>query len=561
MKRFRAEIAALLQQHVAKEDFELSTPPNASMGDYAFPCFALAKKLNRNPAELALDLSLKLKPTGLISKIEAKGPFLNFFINKGALAESVIAEVRQLKGRYGSGSESGKVMVELVSPNTNKALHLGHVRNGILGESLSRILEFSGYQVFRTCINNDRGIGMCEAMMGYQLFHGKKRPKIKPDHFVAQCYVDFKNAEKKNPELKQTAQELLVDWEAEKPDVRKLWEKLVGWVYKGYKETYRKLGMKFDREYYESQIYREGRGIVMAGLKKGIFVRDEGAITAKLGDYGLPDKVLIKSDGTTLYMTQDIYLAKLKHDEFGIDTSIYVVASEQDNHFKQLFKILELLGFSFAKNCHHLSYGLVKLPFGRMKSREGTVVDADDLIGELQKMAEKGVRQRHKNLSDKEVEKRAEMIAMGALKFFMLKFDAVTSFTYNPEESLNFEGETGPYVQYAHARISSILRKHVEKLPQKPDFGLLKAPQEESLITLLGQFPESVSEAASHYRPHLVARYLMDIAQAFNEFYHAMPVLNAERGLRDARLTLIIAVQQVLKNGLGLLGIEAPEQM
>jgi arginyl-tRNA synthetase len=518
--------------------------------------------MKKSPVQIAKEFANKIKPSGSIKEIKAIGPYLNFFINKQGLAKDILKEILEKKENFGSGEKKHeKIMVEYVSPNTNKSLHLGHVRNGLLGTAVSNVLQFNGYKVIKASLNNDRGIGMCEAMLGYKMFHNNEKPAIKPDHFVAQCYVDFKKAEKEKPELEEEAKKLLVEWEAEKPSVRKLWKKLTKWVYKGYKQTSKDLDFTFDKEYYESQIYKEGKEIVNEGLKKGIFEIKEGAVTAILEPYNLPNKVLIKSDGTSLYMTQDLYLAQLKEKEFQIDRSVYVVASEQDNHFRQLFKILELLGFKSGKKCHHLSYGLVNLPSGRMKSREGTVVDADDLIAEVTKLAREEVVKRHPELKEREISKRSRIIGLGALKFFMLKFDNITSFVYNPEESLSFEGETGPYVQYAHARICSILSKYNKAVNTEADLSKLNTPYDEKLIVQLGLFKEVIEKAANDYRPHLIARYLIELAQSFNEFYHQCPILQAEEDVKKARLVLISAVKQILKNGLNLLGIEAPEKM
>jgi len=565
MNKAKQEIISLLKKETKLKKINLEIPPDPKLGDYAFPCFQLSKSMKKNPVEIAKNLSKTLKPKKLIKEIKEAGPYLNFFINKQELAKSTIKDILNKKENYGKNSpKKQKVMVEFVSPNTNKSLHLGHVRNGILGESISRILEFDGSKVIRTCLNNDRGTGMTEAMLGYKLFHKGESPasqKLKPDHFVAQCYVDFKNEEKDNPNLKEEVQQTVKKWEEKDKETRKLWKKLTNWVYKGYKKTYKKLGFEFDKEYYESDIYKKGKEIVKKGLKKGIFVKEEQAVKAKLEKYNLPDKILIKSDNTSLYMTQDIYLAKLKYKDFNLDKSIYVVASEQDNHFHQLFKILDLLKLKTTEENIHLSYGLVNLPQGRMKSREGTVVDADDLIEEMEKLSKKEIKKRHKKLSKKEIEKRAEIIALSAIKFYMLKFDNVTSFIYDPEESLSFEGETGPYVQYAHARISSILKKHNKKIPKKINYSLLKTKEDEKLISLLPKFPETTKKSAKSYKPHLLARYLLDISQAFNEFYHACPILQSDEDTKKARLNLILAVQQVLKNGLNLLGIEAPEAM
>ncbi len=561
MDKAQKEIISLLKKETKLKEISLEVPPDTKMGDYAFPCFQLSKSMKKNPVEIAKELANKIKPGGLIKEIKEAGPYLNFYIEKQKLAEKIIKQVLKEKKNFGAGNEKKeKIVLEYISPNTNKCLHIGHVRNGLLGEAVARILEFDGFSVIRTCQNNDKGRGMTEAMMGYLKFHDGEIPKkMKPDHFVAKCYVDFKKAE--NDELKKDVDLMTKHWEEENPRVRDIWKKLTSWVYEGYKETYAKLGIVFDKEYYESDIYKKGKKIVMNGLKKGIFEKEDNAVIADLEKFKLPKKVLIKSDRTSLYITQDIYLAKLKEKDFSMDRSIYVVASEQDNYFRQLFKILEMLKFRFADKCYHLSYGLVNLPSGRMKSREGKIVDADDLIEEMEKLAEKEINKRHKSISKKELEARAGIIGMGALKFFMLKFDNVTSFTYNPEESLSFEGETGPYVQYAHARICSILEKYGKKAEDDILYDVLKTKQDEKLILLLSKFSETVEKSAESYSPHILSRYLLDLSQAFNEFYHSCPVLDADEDVKKARLLLVSAVKQVLHNGIYLLGIKAPERM
>ena len=584
------------------KEVSLEVPPDQKLGDYALPCFPFAREFKKNPVEIAKELATKLsaglkenkelmqnkelKSLSKLITVQATGTYVNFFVDKSYLAENIIAEVFKNKLKYGShASKKQKVMVEFVSPNTNKSLHLGHVRNALLGEAVSRVLEFSGYDVVRICLNNDRGTGMSEAMLGYMNFHKGESPetkKIKPDHFVAQCYVDFKKAEQEDEKLKEKVQSMVLDWENGKPEIISLWKKMTSWVYKGYKVTYKKLGVSFDKQYYESAIYKEGKEIVVDGLKKDIFREEDGAIVADLEAFHLPKKVLVKSDGTSLYMTQDIYLAFLKEKEFNMDFSLYVVASEQDNHFMQLFKILELLGFKAAKKCFHLSYGMINLPSGRMKSREGNVVDADDMVDEVVSLAAKEIIARHKDLAEKEVLSRANAIGLGALKFHILKFDNVTSFIYNPEESLSFEGETGPYCQYAFARICSLLKKADEErlfevkffeknarfnytfaktLLKNTDLSLLKTEHEIKLLNLIKDFPEVIEHASRNYKPSLVARYALDLAQKFNEFYHSCQILKEESELRNARILLAIAVRQVLENALKLLNIDVCDEM
>jgi len=333
------------------------------------------------------------------------------------------------------------------------------------------------------------------------------------------------------------------------------------WALDGFNDTYKKFDVHHKKTYFESEIYNHGKEIILEGLKKGLFSKDEdGAIIADLENDGLGKKVLIRKDGTAIYITTDIYLAKLKFDDFKMDKSVYIVGSEQIYHFKVLFKLLDMLGFPFAKNCYHLAYGLISLPEGRMKSREGTIVDGDDILEEMKKEAEEEVKKRHAELKKNEVDKRKEIIGKGALKFFILKYDPMKDFTYDPKESISFEGETGPYVQYAHARICSILRnvKKFEPEKIKPEFN---HKLELRLITLLADFPRIVSEAAEQYKPSLVARYTLDLAQAFNEFYHECPVLKAEKKVMESRLVLILCVKQVIKNALDLLGIQSPEEM
>jgi arginyl-tRNA synthetase len=549
-----------LKKYTKLKEICLEVPPDSKLGDFAFPCFSLSKKFKKSPQDISKELSEKIKNLEGIKEIKSFGPYLNFFIDKQKIAEEIIKDILKKKNNFGKDKNKERIMIEFISPNTNKSLHLGHLRNGVLGEAVYNLLKFKGYKVIKTSLNNDKGTGISEAMLGYQTYHDGESPdKIKPDHFVAQCYVDYKMSA--TDEMKKKVQDINLRWENNDKEILDLWKKLTGWVYKGYAETYKRLNISFDKEYYESKIYKEGKDIVKEGLKKKIFVNEDGAIIAKLEKYKLPNKILIKSDGTSLYMTQDLYLAKLKEKEFKIDKNIYVVANEQDTHFRQLFKILELLKFRVAKKSYHLSYGLVNLPSGRMKSREGTVVDTDDIIEEVVNVAKEEIKKRYKKLNNKEVDKRAEIIGLGALKFFMFKFDNKTNFTYDPEKSLSFEGETGPYCQYSYARICSILEKYGKKIPNKFDSERLNDKKDEEIINLLWKFKEILYRASEEYKPNLIARYVLDLCQTFNEFYHSCPILKADDETKIARLNLILAVREIISICLNLLGVDVLESM
>ena len=545
----------------------LSVPPDPKLGDYAFPCF----KCGGNPKLKAEELQKQIKLPLFLSKIVAFGPYLNFYLNSSILAEETIVGIIKQGKKYGSGQSSQNIVLEYCGPNTNKPLHLGHIRNMALGKAVCNLLAFQKNKVHPVNIVNDRGIHICQSMLAYQKW-GKKsnqgKPTKKGDHFVGDYYVKFAQEVKDNPALKDEAQAMLNAWENNDKDVRKLWKLMNSWVLKGFAQTYKRFGVSFDKEYFESEYYEKGKEIVQEGMENGVFEKeihpkeknDGLAIIAPLEKYGLPNKVILRGDGTSIYITQDMYLAGKRYADFKFDKMMYVVASEQQLHFKQLFKILELLQRPFAQNLFHLSYGLVNLPTGRMKSREGTVVDADDIMDEMAGLAEKEVRARYKDLSEKEIKKRSEAIGLAAIKFFMLRTDATKDIVFNPEESLSFEGETGPYLQYTHARACSILRK-AGKIKGKANFDLLKEPQEQALTLLLSKFPDRIKEATDAYRVHILCRYLLDLAQAFNEFYHAQPVISDDKELMKARTMLVGAVQQVLQTGLELLNIEAMEEM
>ena len=562
MDQARQAVEALLAEHV-KGQIALEAPEQLGFGDLAFPCFSLSKELKKSPAQIAIDLAKQLKPNAWVSKIEAKGPYVNFFLEPKTFAQAALGEVLKYSAKYGSAKipEAGRILIEYPSPNTNKPLHLGHLRNIFLGQSSSNLLLAQGHTVIQANLNQDRGVHICKSMLAYQKWGNDALPNKKSDHYVGDWYVRFSTESKKNPELEKEAQAMLQKWEEEDPEIRALWSKMNKWALDGFRQTYRRLGLHFEKEYYEHEYYDKGKLVIAEGLKKGIFEkREDGAILVNLEDHNLPNKILLRGDGTSIYMTQDLYLAKLKFKDFEYDRSIYVVASEQNLHFQQLFKIFELLEYDWAKGCYHLSYGMVNLPSGKMKSREGTVVDADDLLDEVESLCEAEIKKRHPELPEAQITKRAKQIGLGALRFFILKQDPIKDMVYNPEESVALEGETGPYVQYAAVRIAAILRKH-GNVPETSDASLLTAPEEHLLLKLVAKFPEVVSTAARQYKPSHIAHYLIELTQAFNSFYHVHQVLQAEPKLRDARLQLCLTVRQVLENGLGLLNIEVPEEM
>ena len=557
---YKKELCKILKKNL-NEDVEniLEVPPVQELGDYALPCFFLAKKLKKDPASIAKDLSRNISAK-FIDRIETKGPYLNFFLKRDLLAESVLEEIFKLKDNIGKSKEKKKILLEFPSPNTNKPLHLGHVRNILLGQSLARMRSHLGSKVIKVNLNNDRGIHICKSMLAYQKWGNNAEPKTKSDHFVGDFYVMYNKNE--TPDLEKEIQVMLQKWEQNDPKVRALWKKMNSWALKGFEITYKKLQLDFDKTYYESETYGKGKEIIYSGVKNGVFFKDnDGSIAVDLEKEGLGRKVLLRADGTSIYITQDIYLAKKKFEDFKPDLSVYIVGSEQNYHFKVLFKVLELLKLSLADKCFHFSYGMVNLPEGKMKSREGAVVDADDIISQMESLAEAEVKKRYKKLSEREIKKRAKTIGMAALRFFILKMDPAKDMVFNPKESISFEGETGPYVQYAYARIQSILRRYNKPVTRKDiNVALLKAP-ESSLIKTLAEFPAVARDSAVQYKPSSIARYLIGLTQQFNSYYDSYPILKEAEDLKKTRLALIVAVAYVIKIGLSLLHIDVLNEM
>ncbi|MFX1376134.1 MAG: arginine--tRNA ligase [Promethearchaeota archaeon] len=546
------------------EDIIEIPPPNINFS-YAFPVYRLSQIEKQNPKIITNNLLSKLPLPEYIEKIEADGPYLNFKINPSYVLENIF----NLKENYARIYEilikdRGKplrIVIEYPSSNTNKPLHFGHVRNMLIGSSVANLLRYKKHKVFEVNLRQDRGIHICKSMLAYKKWGESREPNKKPDHFVGDFYVKYSEMEQKDENLTNEAHELLRLWESEDPETQKLWKKMRRWALEGFEETYKKLEVTFVKEYSESEIYTKGKDIIIENLEKGIFKKTEdGAIYADLKeDYDLPNKILLRKDGTSLYITQDIYLAFLKKQDFNYDKSLYVVANEQDLYFKQLFAVLEMIGFKEDK--FHLSYGMIYLPEGKMKSREGNIVDADDIIDEILELAYKEVDKRYPTISEEDKEKRAYIIGIGALRFFILKFNIKSDFVFNPKQSISFEGETGPYIQYCYARIESIISKSMEPIDLDINWDLLDHETEINLIKHLNYFPEIIDQTTQKYNIHLIPQYLLALCQIFNTFYSLCPVISDDKPLERARLLLIKCVQIVIKIGLNLLGIDTLDKM
>ena len=462
-----------------------------------------------------------------------------------------------------------RIMVEFSSPNTNKPLHLGHVRNNLLGASVSNLLKAAGNEVIKTTLVNDRGVHICKSMYAWeQRFDGATPQSTgkKGDHLVGDCYVEYARMEKEDPTVIDKVHDMLVKWEEGDPQVRKLWEMMNSWVFEGFEQTYKALGITFDKTYYEHDTYLLGKELVQKGLDMGVFVKDpDGSVWCDLTSDGLDRKLLLRSDGTSVYITQDLGTAERRFSEYKLDSHIYVVGDEQNYHFQVLKLILSKLGFDWADQIFHLSYGMVELPEGKMKSREGTVVDADDLIEKMYQEAKATSEESGKlaEMPEEEKDKLYSMIGLGALKYFILKVDPKKKMLFNPKESIDFNGNTGPFIQYTHARICSILRKAAEQgydvsLPRKAELSL----KEIRLIQLLSSYTRKLSEAADALSPALIANYCYELAKEFNQYYHDTGILKeTDADLRSMRLALISAIASVLRRGMNILGIELPERM
>ena len=558
-------------------------------GDYTLVTFPLLKISRKNPEQTAAEIGDWLKAnTPQISDYNVIKGFLNVSFREDFWA-GMLDDLIGNKG-YGFVCDSGRtVMVEYSSPNTNKPLHLGHIRNNLLGYSVAKILEANGHNVLKVNLVNDRGIHICKSMIAWQKYGGGQTPEstgMKGDKLVGKYYVEFdkhyksqiaeltakgmdeEEAKKEAPIIVQ-AQEMLRKWEAKDPEIYGLWKTMNGWVYKGFDQTYDALGVSFDKIYYESDTYLLGKELVQKGLDKGVFFRkDDGSVWVDLTGDGLDQKLLLRGDGTSVYMTQDLGTAVERFSEYRLDDLIYVVGNEQNYHFQVLKLILAKLGYAWSDHIFHLSYGMVELPAGKMKSREGTVVDADDLMEEMVDTARAMSRELGKldGLSEEEADGISTMIGMGALKYFILKVDPRKTMMFNPAESIDFNGNTAPFIQYTHARIKSLARRAseqgIEPLRAIEPHHAVESKEIE-LIKLLLDFREIVAEAGEQYSPALIANYVYELAKEYNQYYHDYPILKEEVGKESKkfRLTLSLEVAQIISKSMGLLGIEVPERM
>ena len=552
---------SMMQVGVTRKDFE---------GDYTLVVFPLLKTSHKSPVDTGNAIGGWLvENCPEISAFNAVQGFLNLSLSNVYWRET-LDEVHS-DGTFGQLPSTGRrIMVEFSSPNTNKPLHLGHVRNNLLGASISNLLKAAGNEVIKTTLVNDRGVHICKSMYAWQERFDGATPEStgkKGDHLVGDCYVEYAKMEKEDPSVIDKVHEMLVKWEEGDPEVRKLWEMMNGWVFDGFEQTYKSLGITFDKTYYEHDTYLLGKEIVQRGLQMGVFVKDpDGSVWCDLTADGLDRKLVLRSDGTSVYITQDMGTAERRFSEYSLDSHIYVVGDEQIYHFQVLKLILKKLGYEWADQIYHLSYGMVELPEGKMKSREGTVVDADDLIQKMYDEAKATSEESSKldSLSDEEKDKLYGIIGLGALKYFILKVDPRKKMLFNPKESIDFNGNTGPFIQYTHARICSILRKAAERgielggVPAEVELS----PKEIRLVKILSAYPQKVQEAADSFSPAVLANFSYELAKEFNQYYHDTPILKEEnREVLVMRLSLIDTLAGVLRKAMAILGIELPDRM
>ena len=591
-------LKALYGQDVPAAQVQLQKTKKEFEGHLTLVVFPFLRMSKKGPEQTAQEIGeyLQANEPSVAAFNVIKG-FLNLTIASSAWIELLNGiHADKQYGIVAATDNSPLVMIEYSSPNTNKPLHLGHVRNNLLGNALANIVAANGNKVVKTNIVNDRGIHICKSMLAWQKYGNGETPESsgkKGDHLIGDYYVSFDKhykaevkelmakfqsegmneeeakakAEAESPLMKE-AREMLVKWEANDPEVRALWKKMNDWVYAGFDETYRMMGVTFDKIYYESNTYLEGKEKVMEGLEKGFFYRKEdGSVWADLTGEGLDHKLLLSADGTSVYMTQDIGTAKLRFADYPIDKMIYVVGNEQNYHFQVLSILLDKLGFEWGKGLVHFSYGMVELPEGKMKSREGTVVDADDLMAEMIDTAKETSNELGKldGLTKEEADNIARIVGLGALKYFILKVDARKNMTFNPKESIDFNGNTGPFIQYTYARIQSVLRKAKEaglEIPAQLPVGIELSEKEEGLIQMVADFAAIVKQAGEDYSPSIIANYTYDLVKEYNQFYHDFSILREENeAVKIFRLALSENVAKVVRLGMGLLGIEVPDRM
>ena len=582
-------VKALYGQEVPEKMVQLQKTRSEFEGNLTLVVFPFLKISKKNPEQTAQEIGQYLVDNcEAIAAFNVVKGFLNLVIAPAAwLSLLANMDADEHYGEKQATDESPLVMIEYSSPNTNKPLHLGHVRNNLLGWSLAQIMQANGYKVVKTNIVNDRGIHICKSMLAWLKWGNGETPESsgkKGDHLIGDYYVAFdkhyreeikelvaqgmdeEKAKQEAPLIKE-AHEMLVKWEQNDPEVRALWEKMNNWVYAGFDETYKRMGVSFDKIYYESQTYLKGKAKVEEGLAKGLFERHEdNSVWADLTNEGLDKKLLLRSDGTSVYMTQDIGTAEMRFQDYPIDKMIYVVGNEQNYHFQVLSILLDRLGFKWGKELVHFSYGMVELPNGKMKSREGTVVDADDLMQLMIDDALKTSMELGK-FADMEEEERneiARIVGMGALKYFILKVDARKNMLFNPEESIDFNGNTGPFIQYTYARIRSILRKaqNIPNIPNTPNTLNILNEKEVELIQKMSEYGAAVEQAGKDYSPSGIANYCYELTKVFNQFYHDYSILNEEdEQKRQVRLVIARNVGKIIRNGMALLGIEVPERM
>jgi len=567
-KELASYALTILGKEVELPSLAVQTPPKPELGDLAFPLFAYSKVLRTAPPMLAAELKGRIEKRAdrPLGDLLVAGPYLNVRIDMAALATLLSASIESEGTLYGTNKSLGakRVTVEFSCPNTNKPLHLGHMRNDSIGESISAIMKANGAAVRKVNLINNRGVHICKSMLAYQKFGNGETPEsagMKGDHFVGKYYVQFAAWAKEEPLAEQMAQEMLQRWEEDDPVVMEIWHKMNKWTLDGLAESYEKMGISFDHYYYESETYKYGKDEILKGLEKGVFYREEdGSVWVDLEDIKLDKKVLLRKDGTSLYMTQDVGTAIMRHKDWPFDSLIYVVASEQQYHFKVLFHVLALLGYSWAEDLHHLSYGMVKLPEGKMKSREGTVVDADELVEQLTSLAAGEIRTKQREEQVGDVAKTSSSIALGALNYYLLQVNPLKDMIFNPAESISFNGNTGPYLQYMGARISSMLARYESEGGDRTKLSfnssLLTLGDERELIKQIALYPEVVARSGAELDPSLLCSFLYELSRLFSRWYHDNPVLKAGSDeLVRARIELSAMVMQVLKNAFALVGI------